>query len=281
MKGKSVLILGCGDIGIRLGLKLIEDGVRVIGVRRDPSKLPDSFEKLSADFSEPGSLAAVERLAPDYIVTTLTPSGRDEAGYQRGYVDAADNLVRGLGAHRPQHLFVVSSSRVYAERDGGWVTDDSPVAASGYAASALLGSEEILASIGCPYSLLRCAGIYGAPGGRLLRKVAAGNVAPAEPVAYTNRVHRNDVAGFIHYLIEDSNSGASLHREYLVVDDVPSPRHEVEQWMARKLGLSVIEQTKSDERPVHKRCRNDRLKDSGYRLLYPNYKAGYATLINS
>ena len=41
----QVLILGCGDIGTRAGLSLLEGGWRVAAARRNPDRLPDQFDR--------------------------------------------------------------------------------------------------------------------------------------------------------------------------------------------------------------------------------------------
>ena len=47
-----LLILGCGDIGTRVGLSLIQQGWRVSAVRRQPHLLPDCFERLGLDITD-------------------------------------------------------------------------------------------------------------------------------------------------------------------------------------------------------------------------------------
>ena len=61
-----LLILGCGDIGTRVGLSLIQQGWRVSAVRRQPHLLPDCFERLGLDITDEERLADLARLAPDY-----------------------------------------------------------------------------------------------------------------------------------------------------------------------------------------------------------------------
>ena len=41
----QVLILGCGDIGTRVGLSLLDRGWRVAAARRNPDRLPDQFDR--------------------------------------------------------------------------------------------------------------------------------------------------------------------------------------------------------------------------------------------
>ena len=56
MKRNSVLFVGCGDLGIRTGKILLEQGWLVAGARRDPAQLPPGFAGIAADYTAAGSL---------------------------------------------------------------------------------------------------------------------------------------------------------------------------------------------------------------------------------
>ena len=45
----SLLIAGCGDVGTRLGLRMAEQGWRVLGMRRNVAALPTAIEPLAGD----------------------------------------------------------------------------------------------------------------------------------------------------------------------------------------------------------------------------------------
>ena len=47
-----LLILGCGDIGTRVGLSILQQGWRVSAVRRRPQLLPDDFDRIALDLTE-------------------------------------------------------------------------------------------------------------------------------------------------------------------------------------------------------------------------------------
>ncbi len=131
-------------------------------------------------------------------------------------------------------------------------------------------------------TVVRFGGIYGIPGGRLLARVSRGELCPAEPVSYTNRIHREDCSGFIGHLLRMSAAGRKPAPVYVGVDDAPAPRYEVESWLAQQLGVQATgerhEPTRHN-RAGHRRCRNTALRASGYQLLYPDYRAGYGALI--
>ena len=48
----SVVIAGCGDVGSRLGLQLLQAGWQVHGLRRNVAALPSGLLALAADLAE-------------------------------------------------------------------------------------------------------------------------------------------------------------------------------------------------------------------------------------
>ena len=287
MKSTSVLIVGCGDLGIRTGTRLPEAGWSVIGIRRDIAQLPKGITGHRADYTQPGSLGFVAGLQPDYVLLTLTPVDRSVEGYEAGFHVAMANLLDGLGHHRPRHIIMSSSTRVFAETCGGWVDEDSPLTETDPLAQPIIAAERALLDSGHSASVVRFAGIYGSPGGRLVSRISRGELCSPEPVIYSNRIHREDCAGFLHHLILQKQGGDTPAPLYIGSDDLPASRYEVESWLARKLGVAVSVEVApaalagGHNRPGHRRCRNGALHASGYRLEYPDYRSGYSALLES
>jgi len=284
MKRNSVLFVGCGDLGIRTGRILLEKGWLVTGARRDPSRLPPGFARVAADYTRRGDLDFLGKSRPDYVVASFNPSDRTVEGYRRGFTQAAQNLLAGLGDHRPAGILMVSSTRVFAERDGGWVDEDSPLASDDPRALAIIEAEQALRQSPHPVCVLRCAGIYGAPDGRLLNKVRRGEWGAGQAQRYGNRIHRDDCAGFMAYLLEAMAAGRPLAPVYIGVDDLPASQVEVERWLAQRLGLPRNPNwnpaaTTETFQMGHKRCSNRLLHASGYQLLYPDYRSGYEAVL--
>lgn len=277
----SLLIIGCGDLGIRVGRALRGEGWRVGAVRRRPPLDAQDLEWHAADYCEAGALDFAAAWAPDFVLATFTPLGRDVEGYRAGFSGAARHLLDGLGAHCPRHLFYVSSTRVYAESAGGWVDEDSPLSTTDERALAIIDGERRLLDSGITATLVRCGGIYGASPGRLISKVSRGEIAPEIPIRFTNRIHRDDCTGFLLHLLKRAQQGKSLAPVYNAVDDRPAPAHEVETWLATELGRGEQAHSRPDTPgPVsHKRCRNTLLHNTGYRLRYPDYRAGYRAVL--
>lgn len=289
MKSSSVLIVGCGDLGNRTAALLQREGWQVTGVRRSLDKLGPGIEGVSADYTQPGSLDFARDLKPDFVLATFNPFDRSEAGYIKGFRDAMQNLLDGLGTHAPRYMVMSSSTRVFAERDGGWVNEDSALSQEDPWAQAIIAAEQLLQQAGHLSTVVRFAGIYGIPGGRLLSRVRRGELCPAEPVSFTNRIHREDCAGFLAHLFLTVAQGGEARPVYIGADGVPAPRYEVESWLAQQMGLS-FDNTTADggaagptqhNRAGHRRCRNDALLASGYRLRYPSFREGYGVLLSS
>lgn len=283
MSKHSLLIVGCGDLGQRLARQLEPADWYICGVRRHPpgEDAADSAidQWTAADYTLPGSLGFAESMAPDFVMASFTPTSMDVAGYRRGFTDAARNVLRGLGRHSPRLLTMISSTRVYAEQQGGWVDETSPLSTSDERALAIIEAEQQILNSGLASTIVRFGGIYGHTGGRLVKKIASGQIAPAQPVRYTNRIHRDDCAGFLAHLIEMQLRGSPVSSIYNGVDDNPAPAHEVETWIAKALDIrptapaATSIQGKRDA--GHKRCRNTELHRTGYQLRYPDYRSGY------
>jgi hypothetical protein len=288
MKSNSILFVGCGDLGCRSGLIMQARGWQVAGLRRDTSRLPAGFAGIRGDYSSPADTGFIAELKPDYVVATFNPSDMSVEGYQRGFSQAAQSLLAGLGDHRPRAILSVSSTRVYAERDGGWVDETSPLSDDDPRALAIVAAEQILLGSVHRVSVVRFAGIYGYPGGRLLERIRRGELSPKEPLRFSNRIHRDDCAGFLCHLLGRAEAGQTLEPVYNGVDDLPAPQYEVEAWLAARMGVEA----KPPEPPGkadpnlrgsmpagHKRCSNRLLHASGYRLIYADYRSGYAAVL--
>ncbi|MDP5065401.1 MAG: epimerase [Haliea sp.] len=283
MKNKSVLIVGCGDLGARAGAILLEAGWSVTGLRRDIGKLPAGFAGLAADYAAADAdFSVLQTLAPDFILLTLKPAGSGEAGYKAGFSDALRAVLHGLGEHRPSGIIMVSSTRVYGEVDGGWVEDDSPLVTNDPAALAIIEAERQLLASPHPSCTVRSAGIYGDPNGFLLRRVARGELCAESPVRYSNRIHRDDVGGLLAWLLQRWAQGVAPPPRMIAVDNDPAPQFAVETWLARTLGLTQWRTGAPTPRSSgHKRCRNIALHESGYVLQFPDYRAGYGAALGA
>lgn len=275
----AVLIAGCGDLGTAVGLALASGGRTVIGLRRRAEPLPAPLHALQADLTRPSALAG----RPDgigLVYYIATPDRFDDGAYRQAYVVGLRNLLDALARQRqaPRRLVLASSTAVYGQLDGEWVDEDSPTEPNSFSGRRMLESEQLALNSGIPCTVLRFGGIYGPGRERMLAKVRNGEPCPAKPPLYTNRIHRDDcVQALLHVADEQVPPGI-----YLATDDAPCTQCELMDWLADQLGLPRPPRTAAapgGRRGSNKRCRNDRLKATGFRLRYPSYREGYGALI--
>lgn len=283
MKPLNILLVGCGDIGVPLALKLRAEGHRVWGLKRNPASLPESISPLAGDVCQIETLSAISGIALDYAVVTLTPAAINDDGYRQVYVDGLNNLLSVLDCQAGlKRLLFVSSTSVFHQCDGGWVNEDSATQPGSFSGRRLLQAEQLLAASGLPYSIVRFAGIYGPGRRRLIDQVLARQPCAREPELFTNRIHRDDCVGLLAHLIHCDQVGQPLETLYIGVDCEPVPMWQLKQWLALQLGVDMAEAAPGAQavlRRNSKRCSNKRMLASGYKLLYPDYKSGYGELV--
>ncbi|MDG4548850.1 MAG: SDR family oxidoreductase [Candidatus Contendobacter sp.] len=285
-----ILIAGCGDVGATLGRGLNAAGHEVWGLKRRPADLPPGIRPLAADLTDPTTL---NTLPPDLdaVVYSAAAAGFNEAAYQAAYVTGIDNLLEALrqAGQQLRRLLFASSTSVYAQHQGEWVDEDSPAEADSFSGRCIRAGERLMWESPWPAVAVRFGGIYGPGRTRLIDSVRAGTAArPAGPPLYTNRIHRDDCARVLEHLLFLPRP-APL---YLAVDDDPAPLGEVLSWLATRLGvpeppLAVTPPLKPGAEAgdsmlrmrASKRCRNARLRASGFQFRYPGYRDGYATLL--
>jgi nucleoside-diphosphate-sugar epimerase len=96
---------------------------------------------------------------------------------------------------------------------------------------------------------------------------------------YGNRIHADDAAGLLTFLLQADAHGTWLDDCYIGVDDAPAALHEVVDWLRAYLGVTHRSQTLSIRRTGSKRCTNARAKGLGWTPQYPTYREGYAALV--
>lgn len=277
MARKSLLIVGCGDIGAGLAKHFLARGWRVMGLRRNCDALPQGVEPLEADISSAESMARLGKLKADYVVVTLTPLNYRPEGYEAIFEQGLDHVLHAL--HEPKQLLFVSSTGVYDQHKHEWIDEDSAALPRRFSGQSLLAAEQRIAATGWHYSVVRLAGIYGPERLQMMNKVIDGECAPPEPRHYTNRIHRDDCVGFLAFLLEKADAGEVIETCYLGADDEPATIQDVQSWLAGLLGVEYRAEGEAVKRTGSKRCSNRRLKESGYQLKYPNYRSGFQDMI--
>lgn len=281
MPAPSVLIAGCGDIGSRLANQLIPQNWVVYGLRRNVSRLPAGVIGVAGDLFD-STIPAVWPTTPlDYLVYCATPTDRDEAGYRAAYVEGLRKVLGWLAEHhqQPKRIIFVSSSSVYGQQNGEWVDETSPTDASAFSGKVMLEAEQLALNSGFPASIVRLTGIYGPGRSDLSNRVRQGYNVAIDPPLYGNRIHADDAAGLLAFLLNADSRGVPLDDCYIGVDDAPAPLAEVVQWMREYLGVTQWTENATLRRSGSKRCSNARAKALGWVPRYATYKEGYEVLL--
>lgn len=283
MPAPSILIAGCGDIGSRLATQLLAHEWQVHGLRRTVSHLPAGVIGVAGDLFDSTVPASWPKTVLNYLVYCATPTDRDEAGYRAAYVDGLRNVLSWLAANgqRPKRIVFVSSSSVYGQQHGEWVDETSPTDASGFSGKIMLEAEQVALDSGFPASIVRLTGIYGPGRNDLSNRVREGYSVAIDPPLYGNRIHADDAAGLLAYLLDADARGVELDDCYIGVDDAPAPLAEVVQWMRDYLGVTQWAEHSSLRRSGSKRCSNARARALGWVPRYSTYKEGYAAMLGT
>lgn len=293
----KVLIAGFGDVGQQLAGELVKAGHQVWGIKRNP--LPDfeagisnksaSCKLILADLGKPETLQQIPQDI-DFLVYCPTPDAEQSTaeGYRNIFVNGLRNALGAINTSRLQRAFFISSTGVYGQSQGEWVDELSETFPARFSGRVLLEAERFLQQQPVPATVIRLAGIYGPGRHQLLKKLLQGKL-PIEPLAiYTNRIHRDDAARMIHFLIEQDNKNKVVDKLYIGVDDKPCSKGEIATWLFQhlsdKFGMQSAPplQNKGDQDNLkqNKRCSNQKIKQAGFGFKYADYTSGYKAVLD-
>jgi len=280
----KILIIGCGDLGTAVALQLHQFQHAVIGLRISQQVLPNGMQTIQADVTKPDSLIQLAQLNPEIILYCVAASAQTDESYQAHYVQGLKNvLATQIKNTHLQHVFFVSSTRVYGQTDAqnkqDILDEDTVAIASDFGGERLLEAENVLKNLRCQSTSLRLSGIYGKGRLALVNKSKDPSGWPAHN-SWTNRIHRDDAAGFITFLVQKVLIQQPIHTCYIVTDDRPTLQYDVLRWLASKQSV----ETNHIQTPATqggKRLSNQRLRATGFQLQYPHYQIGYAKVLEA
>ena len=234
---KNVLIAGCGYIGCRVAARLLPEKNMVSGVVRSP----DSVEKL-AEAGIRAIGADLDRLPPDIdwgsspadvFYFAPPPASGEQDLRMRAFLAS----LRGRLAVR--RCVYISTSAVYGDCHGDWITENQPTAPTTARGWRRLDAEQQLRAWcddnAAQWMILRVPGIYG-PGKLPLARLRKGlPVLREQDAPYTNRIHADDLAdiciaamqskfGNEVYNVSDGQPGNMTDYFFRVADAAGLPR---------------------------------------------------------
>jgi len=282
---RTLLIFGYGFSGQALARRLKPKGWDVVATFRDP----EAAVRIAADGVQPIDLhdraALVQALAATQALLVTAPPGPDGCPG----LNALVGPLAEAGAF-PDWIGYLSTTGVYGDRRGGWVTEQSRLAAQSVEGARRVGAErdwfEVGRGMGLTVTAFRLPGIYG-PGrsafdrlreGRARRIVAEGQVF--------SRIHVDDLAAGLAASIARPRAGAV----YNLCDDEPAPNSEVLAYAAGLLGMEPPPEIALADAALSpaamrfyaesKRVSNALAKaELGWRPMYPTYREGLRAII--
>jgi nucleoside-diphosphate-sugar epimerase len=184
----------------------------------------------------------------------------------------------------------LSTTGVYGDHAGDWVTEDTPLAPSTARGQRRVEAEAawqaLATTTGAPVHIFRLAGIYG-PGRGPFAKVRDGTARRIiKPGQVFSRIHVDDIAQVLAASMMHPRPGSV----YNVCDNDPAPPQDVIGHAAELLGLPVPPTVPFDQAALSpmarsfyaesKRVDNSRIRQElGIELLYPDYRSGLAQLL--
>src|SRR6266478_7624977 len=127
-RAMRVLIVGCGYVGMSLGAELSRLGHEVFGLRRtslaDADMDSAGVSPLKADITKRDELAGLPS-GYAWVVNCVASSGGGADAYRAVYLQGTCNLIEWLRANPPGKFVYTSSTSVYGQTDGSWLTEDS------------------------------------------------------------------------------------------------------------------------------------------------------------
>lgn len=276
----TLLVIGAGDLGLRVAAAAARSGRRVFAMKRRPIPLPEGVEGLWADAAELYQRLPPERI--DAVLYCLTPDRRDPESYRQTYVDRLQAVLDALDRPGPPpRLLFAGSTAVYPGEDGRELDEGSTFEAAELAAlpfnGRILLEAESLLRRRAPGCALRIGGIYGPGREMLIRRLRTpGATVQREPALWTNRMHIEDVARAVLHLL----ALEQLPEQINLVDDTPCPQAEVLDGLSRMMGLPTLPAAALEPGASQgKRVSNARLRALGFRCRYPSWREGYAAML--
>lgn len=271
------LIIGCGDLGSAIAIRLIEFGLDVTGVRISNKPMPQNICLLQADVTDIDTLGSLKFLTPNILIYCIAATAQTDENYYAHYVLGLNNVLQVVNRSQLRHVFFVSSTRVYGQVSKELLDEDTFATPSDFGGRRLLEAENALKSFPFNSTVLRLSGIYGPGRLRMINLVKNNDHWPSTN-AYSNRIHRDDAAKFVAFLCKKVLNDELVDDVYIVTDSLPVSQYEVLNWIAEHLKLS----TKSAPAiSGGKLLSNHRLLSTGFLMEYPSYKQGYTALIQT
>lgn len=284
------VIAGCGYLGSALAHQLLQQGRQVLGLTRQQDNAialqNQGIAAVPCDLTDEAAVQRAARIALASAPSSLRIILCAAAGRGGGLPDYTSIYLggsRNLRVAFPHwdHFVFTSSTSVYPQTDGQWVTESS-------GADPARGTGQILKQVEMETvesggSVVRLAGIYG-PGRSVLLRQFLSDAAHIELVPgegpdsegrWINQIHVQDAAAALIH-ITDRVGSLTSPAVWNVADSNP--------WRQRQLYAALSKRFPHIPQPppsppdlqrkrgwTHKRVSNEKLRSTGWQPTYPSW----------
>ncbi|MFC3053709.1 SDR family oxidoreductase [Kordiimonas pumila] len=282
---KQLLVFGPGYSAVPVMTQAQENGWLVTGTYRS-DETRQMLEKQGFKAIDFTSGRLPTRDGPLHILITAAPT-REGADPVLSVWEKAL-----LNSENIKTICYLSSTNVYGDHSGDWVTEETMPNPSLERGTRRLEAEKswekLAKNIKASCFIFRLAGIYG-PGRNAIQSLKTGKAKSIlKPGQVFSRIHVTDITAALWAAITGPYKGGI----YNLADDLPCPPHEVIAEAARLMGVPapVLENWETaDLSPMarsfyteNKRVDNTKIKQElGLDLKYPDYKSGLKALIET
>ncbi len=222
MSAQHLLIAGLGYSGMATARAALAAGWQVSGTARDPARLTAPPGVTVLRFAE----AAPALATATHLLVTAAPT------------EAGDPILAAFGPP-PALRWVgyISTTGVYGNHNGGWVTEATPPTPTQDRTRRRLAAEQAWAALAprCAVDILRAGGIYG-PGRSPFDELRDGTARrTVKPGHAFSRIHVEDIAQAA--LAALGTAATTGLRTCNLVDDEPCESAAVVEYAAQLLGI--------------------------------------------
>ncbi|KTC91115.1 SDR family oxidoreductase [Fluoribacter dumoffii] len=277
-------IFGFGYTAEALAKELLQLNYQVIGTTRDKKKILShtSADYMLIDFHDPGIARLLSRAT--HLLISVPPLAEIGDPVLASYSD----LIRQHASHI-QWLGYLSSTSVYGDHQGAWVTEESAFLAPGIQGRLRVQAENAWMAFAkaqkIPLHVFRLAGIYGPKRNAIERLIAGKKESIFKEGHFFSRAHVADIVSVICGSIKKPHP----YSVYNVADDEPAPAYCLDAFAASLLNrspLPLVPYTAATLSPMeqqfyanNRRVSNEKIKkELGITLLYPSYREGLSTI---
>jgi nucleoside-diphosphate-sugar epimerase len=287
---ESLVIFGCGYIGLALAKECVGLGWSVTALTRNPESARNA--------EEIGAHTVLGNLQDDHwwpkipkgvhhVVNCVGASSPTVEGYQESYLQGMQSIIQWIKqrGNPVRSLVFTSSSSVYPQTDGSVVDEESDTSGASARGQILLSAERLCLEASGPVAackgVIRFSGLYG-PGRHLLvDKIERGEPMTGSADRILNLLHRDDAVSSILALLQ--RASAVTGGIFNASDGQHATRGEIARWVAQRLKVpEPVFTGVGDTRGGHRRVDSTKISQVlGWKPKFPDFQSGYEDFLAS